>query len=509
VPKNVTDFDLNTIKLKTTLVPPLLSSDRIPAMEKTMSRWLCLQLVVLLSVTACSKSRSAHHSDPAPAPSASAVGPDAENAPLDNADDQQPPPPVPVSTHHEVIDEEPQDVDPRSKPTKWIPPANVETGVIAGDEAHRDNGKVISENKPKENRGQECGVPYRRNEADWFPGLPFASAKTPHLTRGVDVLKESAEATQKDPSLGLQYTDAAKDDLMKAAVARDDAKDKRAQRANHELALRIVDVDLNVDQKNSSRAELSFGYDVGQGRYVQVVLEGEAQQDGRFQLQQTHSEVSGEFRAVVRCVDADGGCENSLITIQLMSVKHPGAIAREVEVVHRLGDAHLTIADQDMTGAGITNSSHKRLAAFFANTVNNSCLVELALVRAGQIKMQSCTVERLQKECGQEDSGPRFPSARTFTLQTWAVAYGRSGFRFDAEDGQSTHVVIAGPLVISRQRPMAAERLHTEGMTGVARADLIANDGGGNLNLQLIFAGKPKSHTRLNITSLFAKVSAK
>jgi hypothetical protein len=42
-----------------------------------------------------------------------------------------------------------------------------------------------------------------------------------------------------------------------------------------------------------------------------------------------------------------------------------------------------------------------------------------------------------------------------------------------------------------------------EGAVGIKSAHLIANDGGGNLNLQLVFKGEPNSQTRISLTTLF------
>ncbi|NJL25594.1 MAG: hypothetical protein HC902_10755 [Calothrix sp. SM1_5_4] len=136
----------------------------------------------------------------------------------------------------------------------------------------------------------------------------------------------------------------------------------------------------------------------------------------------------------------------------------------------------------------------------------------LESVNSRRRPMDKCAIQRLENLC--REQRVRLPAAKEFVFRSWAVASGRSGFEFTAldkmprgrQDTNNASLMISGPLIFSNQRPMWPNKLSVSPRTRfgghIRTAHLIANDGGGNLNLQLVFRGQPRSHLRLNITAL-------
>jgi hypothetical protein len=129
--------------------------------------------------------------------------------------------------------------------------------------------------------------------------------------------------------------------------------------------------------------------------------------------------------------------------------------------------------------------------------------------------LPECKIQRLQAECASEDV--KQPAARSFGLRSWAVVYGRAGFELDLGNKlysgvadydvkHDDYLSIRGPLAFSDAKegqPIYKHSLITSGRaSGIESAYLIANDGGGNLNLRLDFAGQPEGQMRLSVSSM-------
>jgi hypothetical protein len=83
--------------------------------------------------------------------------------------------------------------------------------------------------------------------------------------------------------------------------------------------------------------------------------------------------------------------------------------------------------------------------------------------------------------------------------------HGRAGFEFSMmNDAGDAKLSIRGPLVATNAKPMWSRPLKMSGpmAAGIENAFLVANDGGGNLNLQLDFNGQYKAQSRVSVTSI-------
>jgi hypothetical protein len=158
------------------------------------------------------------------------------------------------------------------------------------------------------------------------------------------------------------------------------------------------------------------------------------------------------------------------------------------------------------------NPGHSAFAEFLSNTVNNTCLAVLAAANSGHRQLDPCALQALKQECGGEEY--RTPSAKSFRLRTWAVAYGRSGFELslvknpiagssDARRALANTLEISGPLLYASTHPVWQTALHHIGGPGtIGSVYLWNNDGAGNLNLQINFNGQPESSMRVSVTSM-------
>ncbi len=216
------------------------------------------------------------------------------------------------------------------------------------------------------------------------------------------------------------------------------------------------------------------------------------------------------FSAVVTCADLHIGCQNAVIRLQQHG--QSGRVRRAAYIVHRWGDAHVTISDKDLNHYNqIENSNYRQFAQYLSNTANNACLAILASVQSGARQMPECAQRRLIAQCGRKQW--RTPGAKVFDFRSWAVAYGRSGFEFamidqntsqDLEAAGEPRLRVRGPLIASNQLPMWNRPLNVQGYgaEGIENVALVSNDGGGNLNLQVDFKGQTKTYTRVSITTL-------
>lgn len=313
-------------------------------------------------------------------------------------------------------------------------------------------------------RRDDCSIVYGQagpEAEDWFPGLP-----SPPVSRAEAVLTNGGD---KEGSGYFRYTDSAQDGLMNYARARMAQTTEAEAKANGPFALRITDVQIDFDKTiGPSSLQVRFSYEFDRDQFGDVTLQGTITPRGSMTLvnvplRQTAADPSDlQFKGQLTCADLDmRSCQNAILTLRKLGNK--SGIEMQAKVIYRQGPAHIAIPQEDLKrGAALANEAKRELVQKLAPSISRSCL-------------------------------PKDGSTR---LSTWAVANGRSGF-----DLLIGGLSVRGPLgLIDHKQPENLEL--AGGATGVS-AQMIANDGGGNLNLQFIFDGQPKSHMRLSVTSMF------
>lgn len=388
-----------------------------------------------------------------------------------------PPPPPPVPAPVGYLDYEPDYVADSSAY------ATRETRVRITDSTQ--TVRYVTD-RPQPN----CGQSFAAEDKLWFPGLPMAPVTKPRATG----LTEGPVA----------FTDAGRDRLLPFAIAQLQARGENP--AAREFANLIGDVSVYTELETGD-VQAQFTVE-----NQPVTLRGRfGGPDLKDRVNVPLKQVKGRaFAGRVTCADVTGGCESILLTIKRLGER--GETLTEAKVVHRFGTAHVQVAPDDQYGfMKYKNPAHRQFAEYLSNTVNNACLAVLYDIRNGARQEEACTIEKLQKECGGQRV--KIPSAKVFGIRTWAVVYGRSAFEFNAQDKETrmsrrsreqARFVLAGPLLAGQTAPVAPG-LAVLGAIGVLKADLIANDGAGSLNVQMVFAGEPRSHTRVSITTLFER----
>lgn len=363
-------------------------------------------------------------------------------------------------------------------------------------------------------RNKECGTAYRRKTNEWYPGLPNPPSEQRICTGG-----KLGEVTQEqlfscNPGNGYIFTDSRKDGLMAMAVERFNRIPEGAQAGSRELSEKIRDFKVSADIYKTGNVKVQFALLVGAEKYETFTMKGRMRNwrgKTRVDVDLNKVDKAGlSFSGVLTCADLHVGCQNAIIRLQQHG--RGGRVKRVAYVVHRNGDAHVTISDKDLNQFNqITNRSYREFAEFLSNTANNSCLAILGQVQTGVRQMPECAQRRLLAQCGRKQW--QTPAAKYFNFRGWAVAYGRAGFEFemvdqgglsDFENRDNVRLVIRGPLVASSALPTWGRGLKVEGFgaAGIENVALVSNDGGGNLNLQVDFKGETKTFTRVSVTTL-------
>jgi hypothetical protein len=329
---------------------------------------------------------------------------------------------------------------------------------------------------------------------------------------------------------GYVYTDARQDGLM-AVVAQNYRKlPAYLDAPSRRLSRRIQDVKVQanlfkVGSVNITVALFAGKNANGKNRYNHIRLTGTIRKSGRAKL---HAAGNANYAGELTCADVSGTCDNAILRLdhvitretEVLSPAKSGkkkknaTIKKRIRkragvgaiafVVIRNGDAHVTMSEAERRGyRSLNNQAHQLFAQIMSNTVNNTCLNILSDLREGRRKIPRCAYQRLQQECAR--SSYHQPAAAEFNLRTWAVVHGRAGFEFAMlNDAGDARLSIRGPLVATNAKPMWSRPLKVKGQmaSGIENAFLVANDGGGNLNLQLDFNGQYKAQSRINITSI-------
>lgn len=487
------------------------------------TKFMSVMLITILTLTACGEPKAKRLNSRAFG--ARYMGP---QAPADTLDNSGPSLPnnAPVETSEPVMTSERQ-AESFSAPTPSYEDNKAATlnDVVVERTKTRPSSQINKAEKQEENKAEKkanaCTTTFMNTDRDWNPGVPYALAKEPHLTFGAEELTTQKRSKKKKQNHQIQYTDASTDGVMNVLLGKADRLPKAVQKNSLQLAIRIDDLKFYVDQR-SGAVKLQFGYETQRGTLVPFKLVGQfdgVRSSNRLEarLQQVIDINKGQkpnFSAQVTCADSEMGCQHVMIRLQQLG--RTGRVIRTAFIVHRWGPVNVTIAKQDRDVKTIKNSAHKEFVNFLIGTEQNSCLALVEEASKGQREIPACTLERKVHNCGGKSKVPGV--ANDFMLRTWAVAHGKAGFEWlataktasgliDYENQTEVSMAIGGGLAISNSRPMWPEALtvakELQSSRHVGDARLVANDGGGNLNLQLVFKGQPRSHTRLTLTSLF------
>jgi hypothetical protein len=342
----------------------------------------------------------------------------------------------------------------------------------------------------------------------WYPGLPDYPAGHPQS-------KISKVYTGGVSESGYKFTDGKSDGLMAFAVKQFDqlnmaTKDQvhaDVREESRKLAEKIMEVNLVVDTYSTSSLKLEVKFADGDvSNPVKVLFHGKLDAQRQSVLSQVN--IAGDkdlkFSADVICMDQDGGCQNAIIR---MAQWKDGKICRVANVVHRFGDAHMTMSESDRLHYSASPSlNYQRLAEYLSNTSYNACLAN-----KGRKDVPNRLTQHLLAYCG-DGKGKKLPAAKTIGLKTWSAAYGASEFKIYLTDeahwtGYNTGAAsaICGPLVHADQKnPIYSNKLSKAGSLSpyIKSAHLVNNDGGGNLNILLRTSGNDESELRLSITSM-------
>lgn len=489
--------------------------------------FLVLVSIVLLTVNAGCAKKSSKRAGPAPAPSGSATPPadDGNQHDGDEQTTQAPPVGTPVGDNN-MDDGDGDDMtligqeQPPTQPVKPIDTTTTDTDT--DNKVTLTNGDGIDEilthpdvvNTDGPSRNQECGTAYRRHSEQWFPGLPYPPAQQ-RICTGGKIGEVSNENLMKcDPGTGHVFTDSRQDALMALAVERFNKIPSALQIGSRELADSIRDLKVSADIYKTGKVKVQFAIATGPDKYETFTLKGTLQNwrgKNRADVNLAKVKKAGlTFSGVLTCADLHIGCKNSIVRVQQHG--RSGKVKRAAYIVHRWGDAHVTISDKDLNHYNqIDSDNYRAFAKYMSNTANNNCLVILGEVQNGNRQMPECAQRRLLAQCGRKQWDSN--AAKFFDFRSFAVAYGRSGFEFaiidqdglyDFEAQSEPRLRIRGPLVASNALPTWGRPLNVDGThsSGISNVALVSNDGGGNLNLQVDFKGQSKSYTRVSVTTL-------
>ncbi len=387
-----------------------------------------------------------------------------------------------------------------------------EAGGPGADTQAGPNGEPVIEARPEPSeangvsRNSQCGTAYRRNTEQWAPGLPNAPSPVKICTGGTVKKAEEGQAFTCENNPDLVFTDARQDGLMAHAVEQANRVPKFMDQGSRELARRIREVKIDAGASSREvRAQVQIL--VAEKEYEKFDFRGVMQNGAAgIRMIPLNSPRGLKFNAVLTCVGIDGSCDNVIFRLQQLT--RTGKVGRIAYIVIRSGDAHVTISERDRIGyRTIENKEHAQFAEFLSNTTYNTCVSVMREVVNGQRQLPTCAYQRMKAICGKRAQFKR-PAAEAFEFRSWAVAYGRSGFEFEMVDRETPRFVVKGPLVAGNATPIWPRALNVHGAfaSSIDRAILVANDGGGNLNLQIDFKGGSNAHTRISVTTLIEDV---
>ena len=368
--------------------------------------------------------------------------------------------------------------------------------AATGDTSHLLE-KGTDTNNADRGEGPQCGEAYEKDSETWFPGLPYAPLEEPLLTGG------------RTKSENVLFTDSRRDGLMAVLVEHSKKLPSEVKEKSRKLAMRIFGLDVKTND-GKANVQIDLLAEVEGQPHEKIQLSGRLGDGGqrRDLVQQKNGKAMNkpDYSGAMICADQDGGCKN--IVVELHRLNSKGQKTRMVFMVYRTGEAHISMSEETRHDfKSFTNKEEKRMAEYLSNTAHNSCLYIVDSIESGARAMPDCAYQRLLDECGQS-RGTKVPYARNFILRSWAVAFGRSAFDLTLTSGAQDRITIGGPLVTNIDGSSIGQELQVSGKSkyyaNPTKVQLLANDGGGAMNLNIQFKGQPKAEMRINITSLLA-----
>lgn len=323
---------------------------------------------------------------------------------------------------------------------------------------------------------------------------------------------------------GQAYTDAKDDSIMAVMVDKMNRMAQELRVDSEQMAMAVNQINLAVDRQIISlNLVLRFadreinedfsGYLTGQNRTAQ--------------LQQRSSRSGEQFVIQATCVDRDTNCRNVILKIDQI---REGQVCRTVYAVHRwmmdgVGDGHFTLAREEYNKSSQIFLEDKAIqkAQKEGKKYDKELIVKNRAERAF-LRVVGNTIHYNRMMNGESHRElSRTPRLGFLGVRSWAVAYGPSFFEITmgkAKAGAggrlSDSTRFAGLLTKPRVAGEVAETMSIEGeysnpqideryddqfAKSITKAQLVDNDGRGNLTLQVQFKDS-SSLSRVNFTGL-------
>lgn len=308
-----------------------------------------------------------------------------------------------------------------------------------------------------------------------------------------------------DPA-GNYFTDSRVDILLPILKAEIDKipEPLRQESETFSLAINSMGVQANVKTR---KVLVEFIFDGPTGP-VNAKFSGVLDRNNRSVMYETPATEGDEypFSVTLACVDGDlTTCENTIVRIDQFTDK--GEICKTAFVVHRVGNAHVTFNLSDYHRS--LESLNPNFTEFMLYLKNTSDAVKKVLIclRSGR---GNCATPPM-----------RAPGANDVEFRSWAAAYGRSSFVVSLWSVTTINnpiqdaLVFSGPLLLADglgqqsnldiqingyQRNLNAANVNTgivdhEGKFAryLSRAQLLNNDGNGNIRARIHFKGAAES----------------
>jgi hypothetical protein len=379
-------------------------------------------------------------------------------------------------------------------------PANKETAIAAGDRTMQANAKpdtaapnvppgsaaktsapsVPSSEAPVEGTITKYDpqaplatlITFEQNER-WSPGLPREEVKTP-----VRTLKRSIVS-------GLEFTDGKLDKLMGELQKLDDKSKTKSE--NEQLSMRISDVTLQRSQKISLHLRIENG-----ASPIELSLEGVNERPKSTLVEaKPSSDANFSYDSSVNCMDKNNSCSNAVIFLNRVS-KKTHKVVSTAYIVYRVIEPIITTSDVKST-----LPAHTRFDTLLNNAKFNWCIAKKPLATGDILKA-------LERYC----PGKAEKESEHARLTTWAVFNGHARYTFEIllNKNKKSQAILnfQGELVLFEPNTAAqkVEALTGTEIAAIESAELMANDGGGDLNFRVKFNGQPAEESRFSVTAM-------
>jgi hypothetical protein len=369
-----------------------------------------------------------------------------------------------------------------------------------------------SEEQTGDSRGEQEGYRPRRS-----PGAPTVLGQ--NSPAGVDSSglnsQQSGGPYSAPPSLtgtidpaGNYFTDSRFDVLLPILKAEIDKLREPIRQESEAFSLAISSMGVQANVK-TRKVFVEFIFD-GPAGPVNAKFAGILDRNNRSVMDETPATEGDEypFKVTLACVDADmTTCENTIVRIDQFTNK--GEICKTAFVVHRVGNAHVTFNQSDYRRS--LESLNPNFKEFMLYLKNTSDAVQKVLICLSSGRSNCATPPM------------RAPGANDVEFRSWAAAYGRSSFVVSLWSVTTINnpiqdaLVFSGPLLFANnlgQEPSSNSEIHISGYqrnlnaadvnTGIvdhegkfagylSRAQLLKNDGNGNILASIHFKGVAES----------------